>query len=81
MMSGIKTSIDLSPPEFAVREERMFTVPMTCGCCHGQGHFASFVHPYGDDVATECPVCKGSGRVEAEVRIRWKPSEGLGSPD
>lgn len=73
-MSRIKTVLELTPPDFAIREEHLLSAPMTCGYCHGQGYFLGFVHPYGDEGTTECPMCKGSGKVEAEVRIKWKPS-------
>lgn len=73
-MSRTKTMVELTPPDFALREEYMLTAPMTCGYCHGQGYFLSESTPYDDNNTTTCPVCKGSGRVEAEVSIKWKPS-------
>lgn len=73
-MSRMKTSIELTPPDFAIREEHLLSVPMTCGYCHGQGFFAQYFSPYGDEGTVVCPMCEGSGMVEAEVRIKWQPS-------
>lgn len=73
-MSRMKTVLELTPPDFAIREEHLLSAPMTCGYCHGQGFFAGYFSPYEDGHRIECPMCEGSGRVEAEVRIKWKPS-------
>ena len=45
-----------------------------CPYCHGNGY-----HWQEDDwqerYKKECPICKGSGKLDASVMIEWHPSE------
>ena len=71
-MSSKRHMIWLDPPAFASTEERFVSRKHECGYCRGRGGFT------GDDRMgggwRECPVCKGCGRMDAEVSIKWKPS-------
>jgi DnaJ-class molecular chaperone len=42
-----------------------------CSCCHGNGFFWGEDH--AERVKVDCPVCKGSGQLDAMITIEWKP--------
>lgn len=64
----------IEPPPYCVSSERIISKGHECGYCHGAG---SFVHDdrCGDDVVKVCPVCKGKGKIDAVIDIKWRPSE------
>lgn len=43
-----------------------------CGYCHGNGFF--WGEQQRERVKTNCPVCNGSGKLDAVITIEWKPS-------
>lgn len=73
-MTKIRQVVDLTPPDYYTTEQHLESEAMECGYCHGRGTFA-YDERWGDDVVKICPVCKGCGRVSAEISIRWTPSE------
>nr|DAJ01343.1 MAG TPA: protein of unknown function (DUF5351) [Caudoviricetes sp.] len=57
-------------PEFMIEDIRP---GCTCHYCFGTGHFV-----LKDGIKTgfrECPLCKGSGKVDVIITIEYKPSE------
>lgn len=68
-MSEQKVTLLLEPIA-AVTLEAWETPPVTCPQCRGAGY-----HMPGllKRERTVCAACGGSGRVKAEVTIRWKP--------
>ena len=54
-------------------EETFASAGHRCGYCHGNGFF------WGEEgcepVKTDCPVCRGSGKLDAVITIEWKPSK------
>lgn len=44
-----------------------------CGYCHGNGFFWS--EELRERVKTPCPVCNGSGKLDAVITVDWKPSK------
>lgn len=45
----------------------------TCSYCHGNGF--SWSEELRERVKTPCPVCNGSGKLDAEITVNWKPSK------
>ncbi len=72
-MSKLKHMVELTPPDYLSTEQRLTSPGMECGYCHGRGTFV-YDDRWGDDVVRICPVCRGEGRVDAEITIKWKPS-------
>lgn len=71
-MSCKRQMVWLTPPLYERTEERMESRGHECGYCHGHGGFAG--DPRMGDAWKECPVCKGCGKMDAEVTIKWKPN-------
>ena len=46
----------------------------SCPYCQGNGFFWQ-ENVYRERYKQECPVCKGSGRLDAVVTIEWKAGE------
>lgn len=44
----------------------------SCGYCHGNGFF--WGEQQRERVKKNCPVCNGSGKLDAVITIEWKPS-------
>nr|DAE14020.1 MAG TPA: DnaJ-like protein [Myoviridae sp. ctYzH9] len=45
-----------------------------CSYCQGNGYFWQ-ENVYRERYKQECPICKGSGRLDAVVTIEWKAGE------
>ena len=76
MMSMSKNNqvIMVSPPMFVNidNRERIACPGHACSYCHGNGYFwEDGIEP----VKKPCPVCNGSGKLDAEITIEWKPSK------
>ena len=57
------------------KEERIESRGYTCEYCHGQGGFLGDRSSPNDSEWKICPVCEGSGKMDAEVTIKWKPNK------
>ncbi len=59
--------------------EELVSKTRECSYCGGRGHF---LEPIGKDESLEidCPVCKGTGLLQAKITICWTPGNGV-SPD
>ena len=44
-----------------------------CSYCHGNGFF--WGEEQRERVKADCPVCKGSGKLDAVITIEWKPAK------
>lgn len=62
-MSSKHRMIWLTPPVYGSKEER------------GQGGFLGDRSSPNDSEWKICPVCEGSGKMDAEVTIKWKPNK------
>lgn len=71
-MSSVERSVKLSPPSYPQPIEVLRSEGLTCGCCHGNGWF--WREARGEYEKKPCPVCKGSGTVDAVVTIEWNPN-------
>lgn len=45
-----------------------------CTYCHGNGYFWQ-ENCYRERYKQECPICKGSGRLDAVVTIEWRANK------
>lgn len=45
-----------------------------CSYCHGNGYFWS-EDCHGESYKKECPVCKGSGKLNAVITIEWSANK------
>lgn len=73
-MSKRQDTLTIEPPTLCTTTERITSKGHECGYCHGAGSFV-YDERWGDDVVKVCPVCKGRGKVDAVIEIRWQPSE------
>lgn len=71
-MSKTKQVLELSSPSVKSVEERMTGVAQQCNYCCGNGWFWGR-DDLGESIKDPCPLCMGSGSVEAEITIRWRP--------
>lgn len=76
IMSVKNDMIQITPPVF-VRvgnmKEIITSSGHTCGYCHGSGFF--WRDEMRERVKTPCPVCDGSGKLDAVITVNWKPSK------
>ena len=80
-MSTRKNIIELeTPPYLTVGKPdeaalEVFCSPgHVCSCCNGNGWIWG-ENEIGEPIHKDCPVCGGSGELEAVVTIEWKPSK------
>lgn len=75
-MSVSGNFINISPPDFVRGKNQKEVINSTghrCSYCHGNGFLWSEMER-GDPIKAECPICKGSGKLDAEITIEWKIS-------
>lgn len=75
-MSVKNDIIKVTPPAFIEvcgMKETITSTDHPCGRCDGSGIFRED-QPHGI-VIKECPVCNGSGKLDAVITIEWKPSK------
>ncbi len=51
-------------------EEKIFSPDHTCPCCKGNGWFWDDI-TLGDTMKKSCNACGGTGKVDAEITIKW----------
>jgi DnaJ-class molecular chaperone len=79
-MSERNDTIKLTAPTSsteAAMVEHFYSVNHTCLYCNGRGWFHLGLHENDDDPSRStvmCPVCGGSGMMDAVVSIEWVPS-------
>lgn len=76
-MSRIRKEVQLYPPDSLqpMRKAEMLVSPRhICPYCHGNGFF--YERDDTNEVVKEpCPVCEGSGMLDAYVTVKWKPTK------
>ena len=45
-----------------------------CPCCQGNGYHWQ-EDEWQERYKKECPICKGSGRLDAVITVEWKAEE------
>lgn len=66
----------ITPPLFlneGGRMERLKSLGHKCSYCHGHGWFWGVEGL--ERVKVDCPVCEGSGKLNAAITIEWKPAK------
>ena len=71
-MVKVKTIMEVEAPTIKVDDEKRTVEGLRCNYCWGNGWFWG-TDEWGDDVKSACPMCGGSGKVNAEITIKWKP--------
>lgn len=75
-MSVKNDMIQITPPAFVGvgnMKETIISNGHTCGYCYGSGFF--WRDEMRERVKTPCPVCNGSGKLDAVITVNWKPSK------
>lgn len=73
-MSKVKRVLELRPPKHEQSKELLTSPGHVCGYCHGMGYFrGSWCNR--EEEPKSCPVCGGTGQVDAIVTVEWKPSK------
>lgn len=72
-MSKKQQYILISPPMFleSNNQERIISQGHRCSNCSGNGWFID--DDLNGQYKTKCPVCKGTGKLNAEITIVWEP--------
>lgn len=73
-MTSVKTMLELRSPKLKRKEETTTVEGLKCNYCEGNGWFWG-TDELGEDTKVPCPMCQGSGKLNAEITIRWKPWE------
>ena len=73
-MSKTTRTIELRHPDHyrPGSKETLISRGLLCNYCSGNGFFWGS-DQYGRRTKCECPVCKGSGEVDAFITIEWTP--------
>jgi len=72
-MSEIKENIIIEPGKYlkCAYPERFETKVYECERCGGKGYHMPYPTGYKTYDQDECETCKGTGRLQAEVTIKW----------
>lgn len=71
-MSKAKHVMEITPPDYGIREEREVFRGYRCPRCGGEGGFTE--QTGHDEYRTKpCGYCDGTGRVKATVTVLWRP--------
>ena len=73
-MSSTKGTLELRPPKGNSVKEQLKSLGHVCRYCSGMGYFQPCWY-HRNEEPTPCPVCDGTGMVDAIVTIEWKPSK------
>ena len=76
-MSRIKKQLEICLPPICARGltgENFVSTGHKCGYCKGNGWFWGTEEGSREDVHVPCPVCGGSGELDAIITVDWKPS-------
>ena len=75
-MSKQQHALLIQPPLFPKEcpVERVEFGGFPCSYCHGNGWFWGTEEGSREDVHVSCPVCGGSGELDAIITVDWKPS-------
>jgi DnaJ-class molecular chaperone len=70
--------LEIYPPvltTFTKRNETFTSGGHTCPYCNGKGQVCGRQTGPGEYGMDSCPVCGGTGSLQAEINIRWTPEK------
>lgn len=74
-MSTQRRVIELTPPDTSIfTPEDIYCNNFTCRYCGGKGYFYRDSQETKESETCQCPVCEGSGMMDAVARVVWLPS-------
>ena len=76
-MSRIKKQLEICPPAYMCKgpnRENFVSTGHKCGYCKGNGWFWGTEEGSREDMRKPCPVCEGSGELDAVITVDWKPT-------
>lgn len=84
-MSNKKSIIEIKSPELLIpkkgshlagveAKEIFYSNGHQCTYCNGNGYFWSD-DEHGEPYQKPCPVCKGSGKLNAVITVEWSASK------
>lgn len=73
-MGVLKQIIELSSPDSMTDHEEIKGSPQICNYCKGNGWFWG-CDKKGEDIKRPCPLCGGTGAVQAKITIKWEKAE------
>lgn len=75
-MSAINQVLTLSTPNsISDLNTSLQSAIIICNRCWGRGFIRVYVHDHAaeaSDIDNTCPVCCGTGRIQADIEIKWK---------
>lgn len=74
-MSNIKINLELASPDTKTTEEHLCVRDLKCNYCGGFGSKQKLNEQSQEWEFAPCPVCKGSGRLNADITVAWNPSD------
>lgn len=74
IMSRVKRNVELEHPSYMRKpgKELLVSAGHRCNYCQGNGWFWG-TGDSRESVKVPCPMCGGSGEVDAVITIEWKP--------
>lgn len=75
-MSKIEKQLGICPPvhmQKGTNRESFVSTGHGCSYCNGNGWFWG-EDERGESLKNDCPVCEGSGELDAIIIVDWKPS-------
>lgn len=69
--------LEICPPAYMCKgpnRENFVSTGHKCDYCKGNGWFWGTEEGSREDVHVSCPVCGGSGELDAIITVDWKPS-------
>lgn len=70
-MSKKKQIYELTPPEYGSDFEKEVYTGFRCTKCNGNGWVRDWDAKRDDPAVIGCTRCGGSGRLKAEVTVKW----------
>lgn len=76
-MSKLNHILVVEPPKFLTTSKgEVFTKKgFLCTYCNGNGSFRGKQISHDDYKVNPCPVCKGTGKLQAKIVVGWSPDE------
>jgi predicted RNA-binding Zn-ribbon protein involved in translation (DUF1610 family) len=74
-MSEKKQMLEIQPPEYDTGIEKKNYTDFACPGCNGNGWIIDWDVKRDDPASIGCTRCGGSGRLKAEITVKWIAEE------